>query len=110
MLFRSQHSGQPARIETWSDPASSCLFNGFFPAVRATVAATSMRPRFLGYSVFEKRAGDQMEAMLRERVPTAVLAEMILAEAARIRDGDIGLLFDKLMPLDPGLYILGDQE
>ena len=67
-----------------------------------------MRPRFVGWGAFEKRAGDRMEAMLREAAPTSAIVDMILAEAARLRDGEVGPPFDVLLGSDPGPSSIGD--
>ncbi len=94
------HSGQPARIEAWTDEAIDRRFAGYFSGVGPTLGKAVLRPRFVGYQQFEKRAGDRMEAMLRSAAPTTAIVAMIEAEADRIRRGDVEPPYDRLMAVE----------
>lgn len=94
------HGGQPARIEAWTDEAIDRRFAGYFSGVGPTLGKAVLRPRFVGYQQFEKRAGDRMEAMLRSAAPTAAIVAMIEAEADRIRRGDVEPPYDRLMAVE----------
>lgn len=50
----SQASGQPARIESWSEPAADSRFNGFYSAITRTMAESTIRPRAAGYAAVEQ--------------------------------------------------------
>lgn len=91
------HSGQPARIEAWTDGPIDRRFAGYFSGVGSTLGKAVLRPRFVGYQQFEKRAGDRMEAMLRRAAPTRDIVAMIEAEADRIRRGNVDPPYDRLM-------------
>ena len=90
------HGGQPARIEAWEDEMADRRVSGYYSGVRSTLARAVVRPRFIGYQQFEQRAGDRLEAMLREGAPTPAIVAMIRAEAARIRDGHVDPPYDRL--------------
>lgn len=91
------YSGQPARVEAWFDPDADRRFGGYFSGVRATLEKAVLRPRFVGYQQFEKRAGDRMEALLRDNAPTRDIVAMIESEADRLRRGEVDPPYDALM-------------
>lgn len=87
------NAGQPARVAAWRD---SPRHGNYFAAVRSTLEAAQIRPRFVGYQQFEARAGDRLEAMLRDRAPTRRIVAMIGEEADRVRRGMIDPPYDRL--------------
>lgn len=75
--------GQPGRVEAWSDPALDKKFNGFFSAVRPSMEAAWMRPRYAGYPAFESHAGRLLESHLRGEAGRDDTVDGLLALAAR---------------------------
>lgn len=51
------HHGQAAAAGAWRPGAADARFNGFFSAVRPTLEAASIRPRFPGFIPFQMEAG-----------------------------------------------------
>jgi len=85
----ARNSGQPARIEAWTDAETDRLANGFYSSVASTIEASTIRPRFLGYQQFERAAGEHMEALLRMSAPTEDVVSAIINEAERVRQGEL---------------------
>ena len=61
----AEHHGQPARRETWEDPAIDARFAGAFSATRATMEQAWIRPRYAGYLAFQAEGGKLVESHLR---------------------------------------------
>lgn len=76
-LIFAQNHGQPARIETWTDPALDRIFGGFFTATRATIEGSWTRPRYAGYMGFQKLGGQLIESHLRGDLDEAALLEKL---------------------------------
>jgi multiple sugar transport system substrate-binding protein len=62
------HHGQPARIDSWEDPAIGSRFGGCYADTRATMESCWIRPRYAGYLAFQAAAGDLVEQHLRGAV------------------------------------------
>jgi multiple sugar transport system substrate-binding protein len=65
--FAASH-GQPARIDSWEDPAIDSRFAGCFSATRSTIEAAWIRPRYLGYLRFQEKGGMLVERHLRGEI------------------------------------------
>jgi multiple sugar transport system substrate-binding protein len=61
----AEHHGQPARRESWTDPAIDARFGRCYSATRQTMEQCWIRPRFKGYLGFQAKAGDMIEQHLR---------------------------------------------
>lgn len=73
----AEHHGQPARRETWTDPAIDARFGGCYSATLATAEACWTRPRFPGYLGFQAKAGDLIEQHLRGAMDEAQLLDRL---------------------------------
>jgi multiple sugar transport system substrate-binding protein len=73
------HHGQPARIDSWEDPAIGARFGGCYADTRATMEACWIRPRYAGYLAFQAAAGSLVEQHLRGEVGFDVLFERLSA-------------------------------
>lgn len=49
--------GQPGHRSAWTDPEANALTHGFFANTLATLDASYLRPRYLGYMEVQERAG-----------------------------------------------------
>jgi multiple sugar transport system substrate-binding protein len=58
------HDGQPARASAWSDPVVNAAYGNFYSNTRATIEASWVRPRNLGYVAFQKRAAELVSRCL----------------------------------------------
>ncbi|WP_160012292.1 ABC transporter substrate-binding protein [Rhizobium sp. 18055] len=61
----SHSSGQPARIESWLEPATDSRFNGFYSAVTRTMEQSSIRPRAAGYAAVEQNLSSVVTKFLQ---------------------------------------------
>ncbi|MGH6881746.1 MAG: carbohydrate ABC transporter substrate-binding protein, partial [Hypericibacter sp.] len=73
------HHGQPARIDSWEDPAIAARFGGCYPDTRATMEACWIRPRYAGYLAFQAAGGTLVEQHLRGEVGFDALFERLSA-------------------------------
>ena len=64
----ARHHGQPAHVDVWNDPGIDARFGGFFSATRGTIERSWVRPRYDGYLSFQTRAGNLIEAHLRDKL------------------------------------------
>jgi multiple sugar transport system substrate-binding protein len=76
----AEHHGQPARRETWTDPAIDTRFGRCYSATLATMEACWTRPRFPGYLGFQAKAGDLIEQHLRGTMDEATLLDRLQTE------------------------------
>jgi multiple sugar transport system substrate-binding protein len=75
-LFAENH-GQPARRETWTDPAIDVRFGRCYSETLATMEACWTRPRFPGYLGFQAKGGDLIEQHLRGAMDEATLLDRL---------------------------------
>jgi multiple sugar transport system substrate-binding protein len=73
----AEHHGQPARRETWTDPAIDARFGGCYSATRRTMDQCWIRPRFNGYLAFQAKAGDLIEHHLRGGMDETLLLDSL---------------------------------
>jgi multiple sugar transport system substrate-binding protein len=59
------HHGQPARIDSWENPAIVRRFGGCYRDTRATMEGCWIRPRYAGYLAFQAEGGRLIEQHLR---------------------------------------------
>jgi multiple sugar transport system substrate-binding protein len=83
------NSGQAARVEVWSDPALDGRYNGYFSGALSSMTRCSMRPRFVGYQQFERRAGDILEQGIRSGTSSEDIVNSIVQEADQVRQGSL---------------------
>lgn len=69
------HHGQPARIEGWQSAPIDTRFNGYFSGVLPTMESAAVRPRFAGYGIFEKKAGQLVNALLAQTLSLPAMME-----------------------------------
>jgi multiple sugar transport system substrate-binding protein len=62
------HHGQPARADSWEDPAIAARFGGCYPDTRATMEGCWIRPRYAGYLAFQAAGGTLVEQHLRSEI------------------------------------------
>jgi multiple sugar transport system substrate-binding protein len=73
------HHGQPARIDSWEDPAIGARFGGCYADTWATMEACWIRPRYSGYLAFQAAAGTLIEQHLRGEVAFDALFDRLSA-------------------------------
>jgi multiple sugar transport system substrate-binding protein len=73
----AEHHGQPARRESWTDPAIDARFGNCYAATLKTMEACWTRPRFPGYLGFQAKGGDLIEHYLRGQMDEAVLLDRL---------------------------------
>ena len=61
-----EHGGQPAHRAAWDDDEANALCGDFFRRTRRTMDASWLRPRHAGFIHFQARAGDLVNAYLRQ--------------------------------------------
>jgi multiple sugar transport system substrate-binding protein len=85
--FFAENHGQPARRETWTDPAIDARFGNCYSSTLKTMEACWIRPRFPGYLGFQAKGGDLIEQHLRGQMDEATLLDLLQRafEAARKR-------------------------
>lgn len=64
----AEHHGQPAHRDLWLDEAMNVRFGGCYRDTLATMEGCWIRPRYNGYLAFQEKAGELMEAHLREQI------------------------------------------
>ena len=72
--------GQPARRETWNDPAIDARFGGCYAATLATMEQCWTRPRFKGYLRFQAKGGDLIERHLRGAMSEGAMLDALQRE------------------------------
>jgi multiple sugar transport system substrate-binding protein len=75
-LFAENH-GQPARRETWTDPAIDTRFGRCYSSTLKTMDGCWTRPRFPGYLAFQAKGGDLIEQHLRGQMDEATLLDRL---------------------------------
>lgn len=70
--------GQPGHGAAWADATADAMAGGFFSGTRRTLLGASVRPRHVGWPVFQEYLGDRVHAWLtnREKSITAVVADL----------------------------------
>jgi multiple sugar transport system substrate-binding protein len=76
----AEHHGQPARRETWNDPAIDARFGGCYAATLATMEQCWTRPRFKGYLRFQAKGGDLIERHLRGAMSEGAMLDALQRE------------------------------
>ena len=80
----AEHHGQPAHRDLWLDEAMNVRFGGCYRDTLATMEGCWIRPRYNGYLAFQEKAGELMEAHLREQISEdALLSRLERLHAGR---------------------------
>jgi multiple sugar transport system substrate-binding protein len=73
----AEHHGQPARRELWLDEAVNARFANCYRDTLATMEGCWIRPRYNGYLTFQEKAGDLIEAHLRDDLAEDALLDRL---------------------------------
>jgi multiple sugar transport system substrate-binding protein len=73
------HHGQPARADSWEDPAIAARFGGCYSDTRATMEGCWIRPRYAGYLAFQAAGGTLIEQHLRGEMSFGALFDRLSA-------------------------------
>ncbi|MET9660538.1 extracellular solute-binding protein [Streptomyces sp. NPDC006510] len=71
--FLPRHQGQPARCEAWTDPAVNEHSGNFYTDTLATIESAWVRPRYPGYTAFQRVASELIRDGLLTGRPAAAL-------------------------------------